>query len=161
MKVTEKFVLFWGGVFSQWYKSKFKDKDGITFSSCEQYMMYKKAMLFNDGGTSAKILATDDVKKIKQLGREVKNFNEDVWNSHKFNIVVEGNFYKFTQNEDLKKELLKYDAKSFVEASPQDRIWGIGLHYDDVDALDSSKWKGKNLLGKTLDIVRFLITTEI
>ena len=153
MKVTDEYVLFWGGVFSQWYKSIFKDDDGITFTSCEQYMMYKKAELFKDGQTAMKILATNDVKKIKQLGREVKNFDESTWDFHKFDIVVDGNCYKFTQNSSLKKDLMKYETHIFVEASPHDRIWGIGLHFDDADALDSTKWRGQNLLGKALNKV--------
>lgn len=160
MKVTDDFVLFWGGVFSQWAKSTFKDADGVTFTSCEQYMMYRKAKLFNDNVTAQKILDTQDVKKIKQLGREVKNFDEATWDSMKFDIVVKGNYYKFTQNPSLKKELMRYEGQLFVEASPHDRIWGIGLHYDDADALDSSKWKGQNLLGKAIDKVRFLIKQE-
>lgn len=160
MRVTDKYVFFWGGVFSQWAKSTFKDVNGEQFTSCEQYMMYKKAELFNDKDTAIKILATNDVKKIKQLGREVKNFNNDVWDAEKLKIVISGNVYKFTQNESLKAELLKHKGKTFVEASPQDRIWGIGLHYDDDVVLDPKQWKGQNLLGIALTKVRNVLEKQ-
>lgn len=160
MRITDKYVFFWGGVFSQWAKSTFKDVNGEQFTSCEQYMMYKKAELFNDKDTAIKILATNDVKKIKQLGREVQNFNNDVWDAEKLKIVISGNVYKFTQNESLKAELLKHKGKTFVEASPQDIIWGIGLHYDDDAVLDPKQWKGQNLLGIALTKVRNVLEKQ-
>lgn len=160
MKVTDKYVLFWGSIFSQWY-SKTEDgrnyqfkEDNIEFTSCEQYMMYHKAILFNDKEVAEQILNIKDVKKIKDLGRIVKNFDPKIWNEHKFNIVYNGNLLKFTQNDKLKVELLRYKGKTFVEGSPKDCIWGIGLHYSDKLALDEKNWKGENLLGKAITKVR-------
>lgn len=153
MKVTATHVYFWGSVFSQWYISEFEE-DGITFSSAEQYMMYKKAMLFGDTEIAKQILAEDDPSECKSLGRKVKNYNEDVWVQNRLDIVVQGNYLKFTQNPKLKKEMLNTLNRTFVEGSPKDRIWGVGLHYNDVKIIDSANWDGLNLLGKALDIVK-------
>lgn len=168
MKVTDNYVMFWGSIFSQWNSNKtdgkkfqFEDENGKKFSSCEQYMMYGKALLFNDQETANRIMNIKDVKEIKQLGREVKNFDNKIWDDNKFDIVVKGNYLKFTQNKEFKRELLKYKDKEFVEASPKDRIWGIGLHYDDVLALDKKNWKGENLLGKAITKVKDTIILEL
>ncbi len=90
----------------------------------------------------------------KELGRMVSNYNQDVWDKHKFDIVVNANYLKFTQDETLKELLLDTGDKTIVEASPYDTIWGIGLSCDDDRVLDESKWKGENLLGKAIMKVR-------
>ncbi len=122
-------------------------------------MMYKKALLFEDLSTAEKILQTDDPKKQKALGRKVNGFREDIWNIHKFDIVVKGNLLKFSQNENLKKQLLATEDKILVEGSPYDKIWGVGLKWDDPKILNSANWKGENLLGmalmKTRDILNY------
>lgn len=159
MRVTDKYVIFWGSMFSQWFATSPYQfvEDNLEFTSCEQYMMYKKALLFNDGNTAYKIMCNTDAKIIKQLGREVKNFDGDIWDKNKYNIVLEGNKLKFTQNKQLAKEMKKYSGKVFVEGSPYDTVWGIGLHYNDDLALDSINWKGQNLLGKALTEVSLII----
>lgn len=58
------------GYLSNWYPSAFTLK-GIDFSSMEQYMMYRKAICFDDDKVAAQILATEDVAEIKALGRLV------------------------------------------------------------------------------------------
>jgi len=146
-------ILFLKGYLSQWSKSPFKEL-GITFNCAEQYMMYKKASLFGDNETAKKILATNSPKEQKRLGRQVKNFDEKIWNSHKVKIVLRGNLLKFSQNPDLKKELLATGDELLAEANPYDKVWGIGLTAIDKDALYPHKWKGQNLLGKILMKVR-------
>lgn len=142
-----KYKFFWNGPFSNWYKCEF-DYLGIWFKCAEQAMMYEKAMLFDDIETAKQVLQTDDPSEQKKLGRKVKNFNPDVWNQTKVQVVKEILKCKFLQNDDLYDELLKYEGFEFVEASPYDRIWGIGFHEN--DALDNvGKW-GENLLGKIL-----------
>jgi ribA/ribD-fused uncharacterized protein len=143
--------------FSQFYPAKFtaKTKRGdIEFVNAEQYMMYYKAITFGDIPISEKILRESIPNKIKALGRQVKNFDQEVWNSVKFDIVVEGNTYKFNQNDRLKEELLATKNKILVEASPRDRIWGVGMGSKNPDIYDTEKWRGKNLLGKALMLVR-------
>lgn len=153
MKETNHFLLFWGSEFSQWFKSIFVE-DGITFSSAEQYMMYHKALLFNDTEIAKEIMSISDVKKIKAFGRKVSGFNDKIWTENRETIVYNGTFLKFTQNQKLKTKLLSYPDKIFVEASPHDKIWGIGLHFNDVLALDKKTWKGLNLLGEAITKVR-------
>jgi ribA/ribD-fused uncharacterized protein len=139
--------------FSQWYKSNFK-VDEITFNCAEQYMMYKKAMLFDDVETANKILKTKNQREQKQLGRMVRNFNQAVWDKNCKDIVYKANWEKFTQNKELKKILLETKGTILVEASPNDTIWGIGLSIENPDRFDKSKWKGKNWLGEILTDVR-------
>jgi ribA/ribD-fused uncharacterized protein len=143
---------FWGGPFSQWARSPFKDCNGLQFSSAEQYMMYRKAMIFEDRETANQILAASNPREQKSLGRKVKNFEPKFWDKHKFDIVLEGNFLKFKNNEHFAKQLLGTQDLILVEASPYDRIWGIG--YAEADALANLDNWGKNLLGLALMGVR-------
>lgn len=147
MKITDKYVFFWGGVFSQWQSCKFEDNNGIKYSSAEQYMMYHKALLFNDLEIANKIMNIKDVKEIKQLGREVKNFDKEIWEDIANDIVYLGTYFKFSQNEELKNSIFKYNDKEFVEASPKDKIWGVGLHETNPLILDKNNWLGTNWLG--------------
>lgn len=149
---SQQYTYFWGGPLSQWQKSKFKYND-IEFNCCEQFMMYYKAIRFNDSITATSILKSTDPKIIKCLGRQVIGFNDAVWNSIKENIVYNGNLAKFSQNSHLLKHL-KATTGIIVEASPYDKIWGIGLSETDARCTPSSKWPGKNLLGLILTRVR-------
>lgn len=141
------------GYLSNWYRSDF-EKDGIRFSSMEQYMMYQKALCFRDEKIAAEILKTDDVGCIKELGRKVSNYNESRWNGMRQILVYEGLLAKFAQNEELKAQLKSTGDAILAECAVKDRIWGIGLSMKDPDRLDVKKWHGTNLLGYALMIVR-------
>lgn len=147
--MMHKFKFFWKSFspFSNWYKCSFTE-DSITYNCVEQYMMYKKAILFNSFEIASDILKESSQKRIKDLGRTVSNFNASLWDRSKENIVKDGCRLKFTQNQDLLKSLLKYKGFIFVEASPFDRIWGIG--YSEENALANISSWGENLLGKVL-----------
>lgn len=141
------------GYMSNWWLSDFTIND-ITFSSMEQYMMYQKALCFNDTETAAKILKTTDVAQIKALGRLVKNYDDSHWNGVRQIIIYEGLLAKFSQNEELKKQLKATDDAVLAECAVKDRIWGIGLSMNDDNRFDRSKWNGQNLLGYALMLVR-------
>lgn len=160
MKVTKEFVLFWSGVFSQWFKSDF-EIDGNKFSTAEQYMMYKKAILFEDEEVANAIMRTNNPKEQKELGRKVRGFNVETWVEHCREYVYEANVAKFSQNPDMFKQLMDTDDRELVEASPKDKVWGIGLHYSDEDALDKSKWQGTNWLGEALMRVRTKLREDV
>lgn len=119
--------------------------------------MYCKAILFKDQAIADKILQTSFPKLCKKYGRQVKNFDNKVWMEQCENIVFTGCLYKFTNNERLKKLLLSTDDKLLVEASPYDRIWGIGLSKYDALRTPIGQWKGNNKLGKCLMKVRDFI----
>lgn len=141
------------GYLSNWHQSKFM-VNGTVFSSLEQYMMYKKAVCFRDKEIADKILMTDDVVEIKALGRLVANYNDNYWNGVRQIIVFEGLFAKFSQNEDLKTLLKATGNTLLAECAVRDRIWGIGLSMKDPDRYEIHKWKGQNLLGYALMMVR-------
>ncbi len=141
------------GYLSNWYLSEFTI-DEITFSSMEQYMMYKKALCFHDMDTANQILATDDVSKIKALGRLVRNYNESYWNGVRQIIIYNGLLAKFSQNEDLKEQLKATGNAILAECAVRDKIWGIGLSMKASKRLDRDQWKGQNLLGYALMMVR-------
>ena len=141
------------GYLSNWYISEFKI-DSIKFSSTEQYMMYKKAIVFNDNKIAKEILETTDVSKIKALGRQVSNYNDKYWNGVRQIIIYKGLLEKFSQNKDLKKRLLNTGNDILAECAVQDKIWGIGLSMKDVNRWDMEKWRGQNLLGFALMMVR-------
>lgn len=159
MRITDNYILFWNGVFSQWYPSNFI-VDGIKFSSCEQYMMYQKALTFKDAEIAEQILKESHPAPIKMLGRKVKNFDLNVWNSVCFGIVVKGNLAKFSQNPEMLKYLLNTGGKILVEASPQDKIWGIGLSASSPQCDNAALWSGTNLLGFALCCVRIQLLNQ-
>lgn len=141
------------GFLSNWYLSDFS-ADGIHFSSMEQYMMYKKAVCFNDTETADRILKTEDVSEIKALGRIVAGYDDNIWSGIRQVTVYQGLLEKFSQNDELKGKLLKTGNSVLAECAVKDTIWGIGLSMSDPDRLEMRKWKGKNLLGYTLMMVR-------
>ena len=141
------------GYLSNWYLCKFTI-DEVNFSSMEQYMMYKKALCFKDMEIANKILATEDVSKIKTLGRLVTNYNENYWNGVRQIIIYNGLLAKFSQNEDLKEKLKATGNAIIAECAVQDKIWGIGLSIKDSKRVDMDQWKGQNLLGYALMMVR-------
>ena len=141
------------GFLSNWYLSNFV-ASGIEFSSMEQYMMYRKALCFKDEEIASQILKTNDVAEIKRLGRAVRNYDDHVWNGVRQLVVYEGLTAKFSQNEDLKRQLKATGDAILAECAVKDRIWGIGLSMTDPNRLDRSKWQGQNLLGYALMAVR-------
>ena len=153
MKITDRFIYFWGGIYSQWAVAPMTI-DGIEYNSCEQYMMHQKALLFGDTETAEEVMKTESPKDQKALGRLVKNFVESKWKRHCFSIVYRANLAKFTQNEDFKKFLMESGDRTFVEASPDDVIWGIGLFENAEGIEDVANWQGTNLLGFAITMVR-------
>jgi len=114
--------------------------------------MYCKALLFDDSDVATQILAATTPIEVKALGRQVKNFDEETWKENRYRIVKEGNILKFTQHSDLREKLLATKGKMLVEASPRDRIWGIG--YGAKNALANKERWGLNLLGQVLVEIR-------
>ena len=163
MNVTDKHVLFWGEWPSNWYPAEFDvevlingEKQKKHFFNSEQYFMYMKAIVFGDYDTAEKILKTKNPKKAKALGREVKNYDDKVWNEMRYKIMVDANKAKYGQNKELADVLTSevFKGRGFVEASPIDGIWGIRMSEDDPLADDEASWKGQNLLGKALNETR-------
>ena len=159
-----KFLFFWGHqpnkggsisktCFSQWWLSSF-EVDKVIYKTAEHWMMAQKAELFKDNEVLEKILQAKSPAEAKKLGREVKNYNENLWLAARYDIVKQGNYHKFSQNPELKTFLLNTKDRVLVEASPVDAIWGIGMAGDHKDVLDPEKWQGLNLLGLALMEVR-------
>ncbi|BBM82170.1 NADAR family protein [Candidatus Uabimicrobium amorphum] len=155
-----KYVFFWGhtpknkneidkSCFSNWFPMPFSI-DGITYATAEHYMMAQKALLFNDQEYHDKIIQCKTPGEAKKFGRKVRNFDDDTWKKHRFDIVVKGCVAKFSQNTSLKDFLLQTGTRILVEASPRDRIWGIGLAASNEKVYDPNHWKGLNLLGFAL-----------
>lgn len=153
MKITNKYVFFWNGIYSQWHKAPMII-EGVEYNCCEQYMMHQKALTFNDLEIAEKVLQTSNPKDQKGLGRQIKGFDKDKWDSVCLGIVYKGNFAKFTQNPDLMSALLSTGDRLLVEASPLDKIWGIGMAEEDPAVDDPANWKGLNLLGWSITLVK-------
>ena len=153
--ITPELVLFWKppNPFGQWTDSPFV-VDGKSYRCAEQFMMAEKARLFGDEKIEQRILNSDSPREHKQLGRQVRNFEQNRWEAERCDIVFRGNVAKFMQNETFKTQLLVTGDRRMVEASPIDNIWGIGLAADNAHAYDESRWKGRNLLGNVLEEVR-------
>ncbi|MGH1482020.1 MAG: NADAR family protein [Geminicoccales bacterium] len=158
-----EYIFFWGhtqshGVvsktcLSQWYDAAFTSQEDV-YQTVEHFMMAEKARLFGDIEKVGRILAAETPRKAKAIGREIQNFDEVVWDQHKFEIVVRGNLEKFSQHHELKEYLLNTDHHILVEASPVDKVWGVGLAADNPLIQNPRTWKGQNLLGFALMEVR-------
>ncbi|MGP3927862.1 NADAR family protein [Streptomyces sp. 8N616] len=155
-----KWLMFWGhqpqrdgsigpGALSQWWPSPFT-VDGVTYASAEHWMMAGKARLFGDDASLPAILAARTPAEAKNLGRLVHAFDEAPWAAARFELVVAGNVAKFGQDPALRAYLLGTGNRVLVEASPRDRVWGIGLDASDDRVTDPSRWRGQNLLGFAL-----------
>jgi ribA/ribD-fused uncharacterized protein len=159
-----RYLFFWGhppakdgritqSCLSQWFASPFKIDD-VVYPTAEHWMMASKAKMFGDDESLQKILENVDPKTAKALGRGVLNFDDKIWRKNCRRLVTEGNLAKFGQNEALRQFLLATGDQVLVEASPYDRIWGIGLKAIDEKAQDPETWQGQNLLGFALMDVR-------
>ena len=159
-----KYLFFWGhrpqpngqigkSCLSQWWAASFTVA-GVDYHSAEHYMMAEKARLFDDDAMLQNILTAGSPGAAKAFGRQVRGFDEQVWQQHRFEIVVAGNLAKFGQNGDLRTYLLTTKNRVLVEASPRDRIWGIGLAESNPKAQNPEQWRGQNLLGFALMVVR-------
>ena len=164
-----RYLFFWGHqpakdgritqtCLSQWFAAPFKIED-IVYPTAEHWMMASKARFFGDYESLQQILEAVDPKTAKALGREVKDFDEKVWKRNCRRLVTEGNVAKFSQNESLREFLLGTEDHVLVEASPHDRIWGIGLKATDEKAQHPETWQGQNLLGFALMDVRAKLVT--
>ncbi|MFI0512875.1 NADAR family protein [Streptomyces sp. WSLK1-5] len=155
-----KYLHFWGhrprpdgrvgaSCLSQWWPSPFV-VDGVTYATAEHWMMAAKARLFDDPEAERRALAAGHPSQAKAAGRLVRSFDEQVWRRERFGIVVEGSVHKFSAHADLRAFLLNTGDRVLVEASPVDRVWGIGLAADDEAAGAPERWRGPNLLGFAL-----------
>jgi len=167
-RVTPSHVYFLRGPLSQWFHSPFKAQPFIAevmqycaefhmFNTCEHYMMFNKAIFMRDLDCASRILAAKTPKEAKDLGREVKNYDDALWDAVRFHVVAKANFLKFNSmwtDPKLKEYLMKTGSRTLVEANPIDPIWGVALAQDDDRILDESQWRGRNLLGKALMMAR-------
>jgi ribA/ribD-fused uncharacterized protein len=155
-----KYIFFWGHtssdnqpvgkhVFSQWFYSPFT-VDNVEYRTSEHWMMASKAKLFGDKRIYERIITTDKPGEVKELGRQIKNFDQMTWDQKKYEIVTTGNIHKFNQNSSLNDYLLTTGDRILVEASPVDTIWGIGLTHDAKNIENPYTWRGLNLLGFSL-----------
>ncbi|WP_040702481.1 NADAR family protein [Nocardiopsis ganjiahuensis] len=164
-----KYLHFWGhqpppgGVsascLSQWWAADFT-VDGVTYPTAEHFMMAGKARLFGDTEAAERIVAAGHPRDAKTIGREVRGFDQEVWERERFEIVVRGNVAKFGQNEDLRAFLLDTGQRVLVEASPRDRVWGIGMGKENEKAEHPRFWRGRNLLGFALMEVRSRLSAQ-
>ena len=158
-----KFIFFWGDTerdnevtkacLSQWYPSIFM-VDGTMYKTAEQYMMAQKALLFHDRAVYEEIMAAKHPRQCKTLGQKVQHFSQTVWDENKFQIVVDGNIAKFSQNPQLQEFLMRTGDRVLVEASPYDKIWGIDMAENNEKVDNPLEWNGQNLLGFALMEVR-------
>ncbi len=146
--------------FSQWWPCRFV-VDGQRYVTAEQFMMASKARLFADGEMLAKILAEGSPATVKALGRQVRRFDAEVWERHRFDAVAFGSHATFSQDEVLKAHLLSTGQSVLVEAAPRDRIWGIGLGRDNPLVHEPHRWRGRNLLGFALVHAREVLRGEL
>jgi ribA/ribD-fused uncharacterized protein len=161
---SPKYLLFWGhtpkdpravdaSCLSQWFPRAFAI-DGVPYATAEHYMMAEKARLFGDGEAVSAVLASKTPAEAKAVGRQVRGYDDAAWESARLAAVVRGNVAKFGQHDDIGAFLRSTGDCVLVEASPRDRIWGIGLGASNPDARNPARWRGRNLLGFALMAAR-------
>jgi ribA/ribD-fused uncharacterized protein len=146
-------IFFWRGFMSQWVGKPFT-ADNTVYKTAEHYMTAKKAECFGDEKSLQAILLTKSPRAAKAIGREVVNYNDKVWSEKRYQIIVDGNIQKFTQDTEFQNQLIGTANKVLVEASPEDSIWGIKMSENDPKIHDPRNWQGQNLLGFALMEVR-------
>ena len=144
---SNKYIFFWGGVFSNFHPI---NGDGFT---SEHLYMNAKALFFGDKEIAAQIIAAKTPREAKNLGRKVKGFDEKKWDEVKSSAMISCLKYKALVCTEFYNALLDSVDKILVEASPHDKIWGIGMAANDPNILKTELW-GENLLGEALMIVR-------
>ena len=163
-----KYVAFWGHkpsldgsitktCFSQWWEGNPFQEGELSYPTAEHYMMAGKAKLFDDQEVFSKIIQSNSPGEAKELGRQVRNFDPSIWEAKRCEIVIRGNYLKFSQHELLQDFLLKTNNRILVEASPIDKIWGIGMDAKDPQVENPWNWRGTNLLGFCLMETRDLL----
>lgn len=160
LTIRDGFALFWREWPSNWEASPFNIGE-VRYNCVEQWMMAEKARTFGDFDSLRAIMDASHPREQKSLGRTVANYNEERWSKVRFDVVVMGTVEKYRQNPHLKALLLAVPPDvQFVEASPYDRIWGIGMDEHDPRSTDPAKWLGLNLLGKAIDAAAAKIRAE-
>lgn len=155
-----KYLYFWGhrpqrdgsigkGCLSQWWPAPFT-AEGVEYATAEHWMMARKARLFGDVEAERRVIAATSPRQAKSAGRAVRGFDQQVWERERFAIVVEGSVRKFGHQGELREYLLGTSSRVLVEASPLDKVWGVGLAADDPRLRDPAQWRGLNLLGFAL-----------
>ena len=155
-----EYLYFWGhrplpdrigpSCLSQWFAAGF-NHEGQHFATAEHWMMYHKALVAGDRESAAAVLADPDPRAVKAIGRKVKNYDDKLWATRKYPIVIEGNVLKFGNSRKLREYLLGTGEAILVEASPYDDQWGIGMGKAEAERLDDpAQWRGTNLLGWAL-----------
>lgn len=155
-----KYLHFWGhqperdgaagkGALSQWFEAPFA-VDGVRYRTAEHWMMAEKARLFGDLEAEREAIDAANPALAKAAGRTVRDFDDAVWVRERFEIVVRGSEHKFAAHPDLREYLVRTGSRVLVEASPRDRIWGIGMGTRNENAENPAAWRGLNLLGFAL-----------
>lgn len=154
----QDFVFFWkpdqpNGYLGNWFNAPFH-ANGIHFYTSEHYMMYHKALLMGDQEIANAIIQNPDPSTAKKLGSRVKPWNEEIWIRERCRIMYEACYAKFSAHLGLRNLLIATGDAVIAEASPLDKIWGIGIGVTNKDSANPQQWKGLNLLGKVLMKVR-------
>lgn len=159
MRVTDTHIYFWGGRFSNFFPITFFAENHKFYTS-EQYYMWRKAKFFEDEENAELILNVKSPADAKALGRKVRNYDDKLWSEVRYQIMVKACVMKFNASQNMFDFIVNTGDKVLVEASPFDRIWGVGLTQDNDDILFEHRWKGENLLGKALMEVRDFIQMD-
>ena len=157
----KSFVGFWSGnkdKTTSYMCNFYEAKHDAVFS--ERDFMLGKAVFFDDADSYEKILLAKTAKDVKSCGREVKNFDKEKWDPACLKYMYRACMNKFTdpKNSDILRKLWSTYPYPLAETSPFDDIWGIKMSIDDTSSCHPSKygkiWKGDNLLGRVLMVVR-------
>jgi ribA/ribD-fused uncharacterized protein len=163
MKSGEEIVPFFKKiyVFSNHYQCQFI-VDNVQYTTSEQYYAVQKARFHGCHDVAENIMKMTHPGAMKSAanGRNLPGFNSEKWRQVAGKIMAIGCYQKFSQNYKLREILLDTGHRELVEASPFDRVWGIGIAMDNPHIRDRRLWRGDNLLGTILSKLREKLRTE-
>lgn len=153
---NEEFLLFFGALhpFSNWNQEHSFNIKHMTFDCGEMAMMAWKAAFFKDWITFEKIMKPSHPSKYKDLGRDVKPYDEEAWDGERDKMMFVICLERARQIPAVDQMLIASEGREIVEASQFDKIWGVGLAEYDERILDRRNWRGTNRLGKAYMRVR-------
>lgn len=152
---TDNFVPFFTKIdtYSNFFPCQFEIA-GRKYNSVEQFLFAEKARHQGDEISEARIMNNREARIAKQIGEKIEWEDRKAWKEFAKQKLKEGNMAKYIQNEHLRQQLFDTSPKVFVEASPNDTYWGVGLSKTNKDIQCQEKWKGKNVMGFLLTELR-------
>ncbi len=128
---------------------------GVQYKCTEMYLMAKKAEICQDEAVRSVVMsakrAVDCKKRGDGLNWDTKKLGD--WYVFAADRLREGTLTKFAQSSQLRLSLFRTRGTRLVEAT-RNSFWGCGASKDKAKGVHPSEWKGRNIFGDLLTVIR-------